>query len=109
MTRAEAKRIAESNEFTRKELHEILSTALELKPESFWAKQNRCNKSMDNGFYFNFVVRLVDYQEGVNDNDVVNHMIAFRVLHIFGEYCKIQPKKEVKRNIDITMSEKPKL
>ena len=109
MTRTEAKEIANKYKFTRKELYDILKEALEKESESFWTKPNRCNKSTDNGFYFNLVRKWVDYKEGENDDEFASEMVTFRVLHIFGKYSKIQPPKKTKSKISITMSQKPKL
>jgi hypothetical protein len=110
MTRKEAREISETFKFTRRELYDILTKALKQMPDDFWTKRNMSNKSTDNGFYFNLCVKLVDLQENVNEDEVVAHMIAFRVLHIFGEFSEIQPYKKAKRILPkITMSEKPKL
>lgn len=107
MTRKEARELSKTRKFFRAELYEILKRALEELPESFWIKRNRSNKSTDNGFYFNFCVAML---EDYKDDDVVIDMVAFRVLHIFGEFLLDKPNKKPKRVLPpITMSQKPKL
>ena len=107
MTRKEARELSQVRKFTRGELYAVLERALAELPEDFWTKRNRSNKSTDNGFYFNLCVRLL---EGTSDDHYVVEMIAFRVLHIFGEFLSDKPKKKPKRELPpITMSQKPKL
>jgi len=87
-----------------------LSKALKEMPESFWAKRNVSNKSTDNGFYFNMCVKWLDFKENVNEDEIADHMLTYRVLHIFGEFSEIQPyKKPTKEMPEIMMSQKPKL
>ena len=109
MNKSEARYISEKHKFTKKECYLILKEALESKPDSFWKKPSS-NKQIDLGAYFNMCVRWVGYIEGENNDKVVSNMVAFRVLHFFGEYSKIQPhNKSPKPKIEIKLSEKPKL
>lgn len=110
MTRKEARELSQTRKFTKKELYECLKRALEELPESFWTKRNRSNKSTDNGFYFNFCVKLLGYTPGIDDEHIEIEMVAFRVLHIFGDFLTDKPLKKPKRVLPpITMSQKPKL
>lgn len=109
MTRNEAKNISLIYKFTRRELYDILVRAYNELPDNFWTKRNACNKSMDNGFYFNFCLRLLNFKEGENEDETMDNMVAYRILHIFGDFSEIQPVKKGKVLPPITMSQKPKL
>lgn len=107
MNRKAARELSQVRKFTRGELYTCLERALAELPEKFWTKRNVSNKSTDNGFYFNLCVRLL---EGTSDDHVVTEMIAFRVLHIFGEFLRDKPQEKPRKKLPpITMSQKPKL
>jgi hypothetical protein len=109
MKKSEAREISQNTKFTKLDCYMMLKEALDTKDDSFWKKPSS-NSSIDIGAYFNLCVRWVGYSKGASEKDFVSEIVAFRVLHIFGEYSKIQPnKKRKKQKQSIKVSEKPSL
>jgi len=109
MTKSEAREISKTHKFTKRDCYMMLKEALESKNDSFWSKSSS-NLQIDLGAYFNMCVKWVGYKEGENDKEFVHHIVAFRILHFFGEYSKIQPPpKRPKQKVPIKLSEKPSL
>ena len=104
-----AKKLAQFHKFTKIELYEILVEALATFTDDFWKKPNSVNKIFDNGYYFNQCKKWINYQKGVNDNDICKEMVVVRVLQTFGRFSKIQIPEKLKTKIEIKVSEKPYL
>jgi len=113
MTRSEAKQISQENVYTRQDLYDILDAALLAYDANheYWTEQNLVDMSLDNGAHYNWCVSLLDYQLGINDNEVAPIDIVFRVLEQYGEYSLIQISEQKKKDKlpKIKKSEKPKL
>ncbi len=105
MTNSEAKQLSKYHTFTKTELRVILELALKNKPKAFWTKRNKFQELMDNGAYFNVLIRQL--------NDVVFsrafNMIQTRILVMFGEYSRIQVPKIEKNTPEKPYSEVPKM
>jgi len=109
MGRNGAKALAKYHKFTIFELYNMLVEALDTYHDNYWGRANPVNRGMDNGYYFNFCRRILDYREGENDNDYPTEIVTVRVLQGFGEFSKVQIPKKQKPEIKIFGSEKPTL
>jgi len=109
MQQYRAWKLAQYHKFTKIELYEMLVEALATFSDEHWKMANHVNKIFDNGYYFNQCRKWVDYQKGVNDDEVCSEIVTVRVLQSFGKFAKTQLPKKVKSNIEIKVSEKPQL
>ncbi len=105
MTNNEAKQLSAYHTFTKTELRAILKLALKNKPKTFWIKRNRIQKLVDNGAYFNTLVKQLN---GTDTSRVFN-LIQTRILVMFGEYSRIQVPKIEKNTPEKPYSEVPKM
>ena len=107
MNRTQAKKLAKYHKFTKRELHRILSEALDTYHEEYWKRPNKVNPIFDNGYYFNRCREWINYEEGVNDDKYCPEIIFIRVLEVFGNFSKVKLPKNKKIIVPIQVSEKP--
>jgi len=105
----QSKNLARYHKYTRLELYEILKEALEKEKPEYWNKPNGVNTLFTNGWYFNWCVKLIKYQKGINDNSTPDEIIVARVLQTFGKYSKHQIPKKKKYVPEFINHEEPKL
>jgi hypothetical protein len=98
MNEQEARSLSKAHTFTKLDLYQILKDALNSISPEFWKKPNVVNPIFDNGSYFNSCRDWVGLVKGVNEGENCSQMVVFRVLHVFGEFSKIQPPNKIKRN-----------
>ena len=111
MTETQARRLAEYHAFTKIELYEILKEALDTFHPPYWKKANPSNPIFDNGHYFNWLVKLVDYDPEASEYQAqsnVPEVIVVRVLERYGQFSKVQIP-DTKKKVEIKYSEEPKL
>ncbi len=109
MNKNHAIKLARYHKFTKIELYKMLVEALDTFQDDYWTKPNKVNQIFDNGYYFNQCRKWIDYEKGINDNDLNAEPIVVRVLEGFGKFSKVQLPKKKKPDIKIQVSEKPQL